>query len=83
MGLPGMMRRSAVKKAKKGKKGGARVSGRPGATLPPKNPGAATPPALPGGAFPGLGADQGFGQGGLPKGLEGFDLSKLKLPPQK
>ncbi len=85
MGLPGaMMRRSAAKNAKaKKKKGGARVSGRPGATLPAKTSGTSTPPALPGGAFPGPGGDSAFGPGSLPKGLEGFDLSKLKLPPQK
>ena len=72
MGM-GMMRRATAKNnKKKGKKGGARVSGRPGQTLAPKTSG--TNPALPP-TMPGLGSGQ------LPKGLENFDLSKLKLPP--
>ncbi len=82
----GSGRGKAVNKgpAKKGgKKGGARVSGRPGASLPPKQSGTPAPGAFPGlGAGAGPGVDPGLGGGQLPKGLEGFDISKLKLPPR-
>ncbi|MBJ8343318.1 signal recognition particle protein [Antrihabitans sp. YC2-6] len=79
MGMPGA-RRANQRNNKKGKKGKARGRG----PTPPRTPG-----GMPGmGAMPGLpagmdlsGMPKGLDQ--LPPGLEGFDLSKFKLPPKK
>lgn len=81
MGIPGMGRKSATRKAKgaKGKKG--KKTGR-GPTQPkvksPFGPGMAGVPGMPAG-FPDL-SQMPEGLNELPPGLADFDLSKLKFP---
>jgi signal recognition particle subunit SRP54 len=81
MGIPGMGRKSATRKAKnaKGKKG--KKGGR-GPTPPKvKSPFGPGMPAMPGG-FPDL-SQMPEGLNELPPGLADFDLSKLKFPGKK
>jgi signal recognition particle subunit SRP54 len=81
MGIPGMGRKSATRKAKgaKGKKG---KKGARGPTPPkvksPFGPGAPGMPGMPAG-FPDL-SQMPDGLNELPPGLADFDLSKLKFP---
>ncbi len=79
MGIPGMGRKSATRKAKgaKGKKGKKGARG----PTPPKarNPLAQGMPGMPAGGFPDL-SQMPEGLNELPPGLADFDLSKLKFP---
>ncbi|GLE52622.1 signal recognition particle protein [Mycobacterium montefiorense] len=81
MGIPGMGRKSATRKAKgaKGKKGKKGARG----PTPPKvrNPLGAGMPGMPAG-FPDL-SQMPEGLNELPPGLADFDLSKLKFPGKK
>ncbi len=73
MGLPGSRKPQSNRKGKKGKKGGR-------GPTPPKARGAF--PGMPAGLPPGMPDLSSMPKGldELPPGLEGFDLSKLKLP---
>lgn len=78
MGIPGMGRKSATRKAKGGKGKKGKKGGR--GPTPPKarNPLAAGMPGMPAG-FPDL-SQMPEGLNELPPGLADFDLSKLKFP---
>ncbi|MEB3049646.1 signal recognition particle protein [Mycolicibacter sp. MYC123] len=77
LGLPGMGRKSATRKAKaKGKKGGKKRG-----PTPPKGARGMFGPGMPAG-FPDL-SQMPTGLDELPPGLADFDLSKLNFPGQK
>ncbi len=82
MGIPGLGRRSATRKAAKAR-GGKGKKGKGRGPTPPKarNPFGADMPGLPGG-FPDL-SQMPKGLDELPPGLADFDLSKLKFPGQR
>ena len=84
MGIPGMGRKSATRKAKgaKGKKGKKGVRGpTPPKVKSPFGPGMPGMPGMPAG-FPDL-SQMPEGLNELPPGLADFDLSKLKFPGKK
>jgi signal recognition particle subunit SRP54 len=86
MGIPGLGRKSATRKAKGGAKGKKGKKGARGPTPPKvKNPfgmpGMAGMPGMPAG-FPDL-SQMPEGLNELPPGLADFDLSKLKFPGKK